>query len=170
MTMTLIETKTLGTAQASIEFISLPQDGTDLVALCSVRSAGANFGLFIRPNGSTTNLSSRNLQGNGSSASSFTGSVEGLITSSGDTANTFANTSFYLTNYTANTAKSISIDAVSENNATTAYQRIAAGLWNDTTAITSLQFWPDTSGSFAAGSTISIYKITKGTLAGVVVS
>ena len=160
--MRLIESKTLGTAQASIEFTSIPQDGTDLVAICSVRSTDSNLSLYLRPNGSTSNLSSRNLQGTGSVTSSFTGTtIQALATNSGNTANTFSSTSFYLTNYTAATAKSFSIDTVTETNATEAYQRITAGLWNDTTAISSLQFWPD-SGNFAAGSIISLYKITKG--------
>jgi hypothetical protein len=161
--MKLIESKTLGSAQASIEFTSIPQDGTDLVAVCSIRSTDSNLSIYIRPNGSTSNLSSRNLQGNGSVINNFSGTtIQGLATSSGNTANTFGNTSFYIPNY-ANTAtvKSFSVDTVSETNATEAYQRIVTGVWSDTTAISSLQFWPDT-GNFAAGSIISLYKITKG--------
>jgi hypothetical protein len=38
---------------------------------------------------------------------------------------------------------------------------LTAGLWNDTTAITSLTLVP-AAGSFIAGSTVSLYKVTKG--------
>jgi hypothetical protein len=53
------------------------------------------------------------------------------------------------------------VDTVSENNATAAFQRIIAGLNNSTAAITSINFFPS-SGNFVAGSTISLYGITKG--------
>jgi len=65
MTMQLIETKTLLSAAASIEFTSIPQDGTDLLLLVSTRADGAGDA-FIRPNGSTSGLSARRLRGNGS--------------------------------------------------------------------------------------------------------
>ena len=164
MTMTLIQTKTLGAAAASIEFTSIPQTFTDLVALCSLRGTESlgTITFEIRPNSVSTDLSSRTLQGDGSSASSFTQTLIGPLAPAGtSTANTFGSTIVYIPNYSGSTNKSFSIDNVTENNATTAGQRITAGLWSNTSAITSLQFTV-TSNNIAIGSTISLYGITKG--------
>jgi hypothetical protein len=164
--MKLIESKTLATAAASIEFTSIPQDGTDLFALLSLRSSNEETAaLRVYPNGSSSNLSARVLFGNGSTSTSATYTngigVIGGLNPVFSTSNTFANTSVYIPNYAGSTNKSISLDGVSENNATEAFQGIGALLWSSTSAITSLTFLAN-SGSLAIGSTISLYKITKG--------
>jgi hypothetical protein len=161
--MTLIETKTLLSAAASIEFTSIPQDGTDLLLLVSGRSAGnGDAQMNIKPNGSTSSLTIRRLQGDGSSASSSSGSeLYARVNPNDTTANTFANTSIYIPNYSGSTNKSFSIDSVYENNATAAVQKISAGLWSSTAAITSITIAPNSS-NFVTGTTASLYKITKG--------
>jgi len=166
MTMQLIESKTLTSAASSIEFINIPQDGTDLVILANTRganNAGAGGGNgVILPNGLSTNQSSRVLYGSGSGVASFTGDLYFINTYDGQTANTFGNSVIYISNYAGSTNKSFSIDTVNENNATAADQSIIAGLWSNTAAITSLTFTPR-GGNWAAGTTISLYKVTKGT-------
>ena len=170
MTMQLIETKTLGTAAASIEFTSIPQDGTDLLILTSVRdNGGVGQATNISFNGSTSNFSSRYLYGSGSSASSGTLARYVGSTRSDNTVNTFNNTSIYIPNYSGATQKSYSVDNVTENNAAASDQNIIAGLWADTAAITSLTISPNAN-SWVADSTISLYKITKGSSGGVTVS
>jgi hypothetical protein len=163
--MKLIESKTLGTAAAAIEFTSIPQDGTDLYVLASTRgvnsAAGGGGDGLIRPNGLSTNQSSRVLYGSGAGIASFTGELYFINNYDGQTANTFSNNSVYIPNYAGSTNKSFSIDTVNENNATAADSSIIAGLWSSTAAITSLTFLPRT-GNWAAGTTISLYKITKG--------
>jgi hypothetical protein len=160
MTMKLIETKTLLSAAASIEFTSIPQDGTDLFVLVSARGDGGVF--YVRPNGSSSNLQGRRLQGSGSAVSEGADSnVDFIINVSTDTSNTFGNATLYIPNYSGNANKTISSDSVNENNATQAFQRLHSGLWSDTAAITSLGFTL-LSGNLAIGSTISLYKITKG--------
>jgi hypothetical protein len=169
--MKLIETKTLGTAAASIEFTSIPQTFSDLVLLVSGRSTNAAFvnNGIIQFNGSGgTAYSSRRLFGN-------SGGVTVEATSNNDsvfqfpqngantTANTFSNGVIYIPNYTGSTTKSFSADSVSETNSTTQGQvqtSILAGLWNDTSAITSVRVATDT--NWAANTTISLYGITKG--------
>ena len=165
MTMTLIETKTLGTAAASIEFTSIPQTFTDLVFLISARGGvGEGNGVSIKPNGQTSNRSSRQLFGDGTAtgSNSFSDISGGIINGSSETANTFNNSTTYITNYSAATNKSFSTDGVAENNATLARQAIVAGLWSDTTAITSITLVTSDAGNFAIGSTFSLYGITKG--------
>ena len=165
--MTLIETKTLASAAASIEFTSIPQTFTDLYVLHSTRTLRPSESidaLYIRLNGSTANFTSRYIQGAGSGTpdSGTETRFAGYGTGPTATANTFGSGSIYFPNYTSSVAKSFSVDAVTENNATTAIQLLVAVSWNDTSAITSLLLESATSSNLVAGSTISLYGITKG--------
>jgi len=93
---------------------------------------------------------------NGSTGSSDNARIPGSTA----TANTFGNGSLYIPNYAGATNKSLSFDSVAENNATSAWLQITAGLWSSTAAITriTLSGWT----ALAAGSTVSLYTITKG--------
>jgi hypothetical protein len=164
--MKLIETKTLGTAAASIEFTSIPQTFTDLVLLSSLRSNHTvEDAAFATINGLTTNQTVRILYGDGAAVGSVSQTRIRLAEAPGSTytSNTFGNSHTYIPNYSSTTtAKSFSTDSVTENNATTSYQFISAQLWNSTAAITSLGFTPRFGTQWLAGSTISLYGITKG--------
>jgi len=166
MTMKLIESKTLGTAAASIEFTSIPQTFTDIIAKISVRQS-SNFGNPYAPisfalNSSASNKTSRYLIGEGTGTSSPNYTEFYLWTPSNSTTdNTFSNNELYIPNYTGSTNKSISIDSVTENNATGVLNAIGAGLWSNTAAITTLTF-NSIAGNFEAGSTVSLYGILKG--------
>lgn len=165
--MELISTVTVGAGGASsIDFTSIPGTYTDLVLVVSGRAtaSGNPSQQRIRFNGDTaSNYTTRTLQGTGSSANSvaFTTTYFGgpNIVDSSFTANTFGNAIIYLPNYAGSTAKTISADVVQENNASTAYSEITAGLWNNTAAITSLTIYNFT---FAQYSTASLYGILKG--------
>jgi hypothetical protein len=163
--MQLIESKTLGTSQASIEFTSIPGDATDLVILASLRSARSDTDdpIVIELNGSAANFSGRELYGNGASVFTTTRTnFVGYIPAVSFTSNTFGNLAMYFPNYAGSTNKSFSTDTVTENNGTTSYQEILASLWSNTAPITSMLFKSGTSNNLVAGSTISLYKITKG--------
>ena len=159
--MKLIATQTLTSAGPSISFSSIPNNFTDLYVLLSLRMARSTTGgaVKMRINGSDTNFSWRSLQGNGSGVSNDSQTDSNLFWTDGanQTANTFGNIAIYIPNYAGSTNKSISVDAVDENNATESYQRITAGLWSNTAAITSLS-WSDNSASdWVAGTTVSLY-------------
>lgn len=175
--MKLIETKTVGTATNTLQFTSIPQTFTDLYIVLSVRTTIAdNLGYTtLRVNNSTSNWTTRFLQGNGSGTSSgSTTTAPDFFGSGGNTtSNTFGNGSVYIPNYTGSANKSLSIDFVSENNASGAFsaiQRIVAALWSDSSAITSFEVVADGSTNLAVGTTVSIYGVTKGTDGIVVVS
>ena len=159
--MQLIETKTLGTAGSSISFADIPQTFTDLLVVFSLRGdQNANNGFTnIGFNSSTSNFSTRFLQGDGSGVASSTG-TRGIayLSNAFYTSNTFDSTNVYIPNYTGATNKSFSAESVVENNATLGWQFMVAGLWSNTAAITSIQITPNT-GNFIAGSTISLYGI-----------
>jgi hypothetical protein len=80
-----------------------------------------------------------------------------------DTANTFSNGEMYIPNAFGSTYKSVSADAVAENNASTAYMAMQAGLWSSTAAINQITLTPDTATSplFQQYSTASLYGILK---------
>jgi hypothetical protein len=168
--MKLIETKTLGTAAASINFTSIPQTFTDFLVLGSLRAnndpdGGAYGSASFSINGSTANITNRFLVGNGSILFTGSGSAINITTTgSANTANTFGNFSLYITNYSGSVTKLISLDNVTETNATNgAYPGMQSGLFNSTSAITSIGFTALGSGAnFLANSTISLYGITKG--------
>jgi hypothetical protein len=164
--MKLIESKTLGTAAASIEFTSIPQTFTDLFIVCSLRSSdsGSYVNINLGFNANTSNFSARWLYGLGSGGTGTANSIvryAGEVNTANDTANTFNNSSIYIPNYTGSTHKSFSTDSVRETNASTNAMAISAGLWSDTSAITSVQL-DSSAGNYVAGSTISLYGILKG--------
>jgi hypothetical protein len=158
----LIATTTVGSGGAStIVFSSIPQTFTDLKVVFSGRRSNAAGSFYVSFNGVTTNLSSRRLEGSGSGAASATdGSFIFAygINASSYTASVFGNAEIYVPNYTGSTYKSVSIDSVTENNATEAYSTLVAGLWSNTAAITSLTI-SLSSGSIDQYSSASLYGI-----------
>jgi hypothetical protein len=174
-TMVLLEKIVVPAAGASsITFTSIPQSYTDLKIVVSARNDDSNSagGLFyVGLNGVSTNLSSRVLYGYGSGAGSLSSTaasaIFGYTTSSGSTASTFGNAEIYIPNYTSSNNKSISVDAVNENNATDGRQNLVAGLWSSSSAITSVTLYSArisdgaASGSFVQYSTFYLYGVAK---------
>jgi len=163
-TFTLISSVTVGSGgAANIEFTSIPQTYTDLILLTSLRDDAGSFTGQVTFNNSTTSYSNRYLRGNGASATSAGGSVTTYIESfsvgSTFTANTFSNNYVYIPNYTSSNNKSVSVDGVTENNATTAYGEILAGLWSNSAAITEIDIAAG-AGSFVQHSTAYLYGIS----------
>lgn len=163
-TYTLIQKTTLNASAASITLSNIPQTFTDLVVKLSVRGtqAGVNQTYTVSFNGSSSNFTAKRLYGSGAAAASDTNiTLEGAGSTA--TASTFSNQEVYIPNYTSTTnAKSFSVDDVSENNATTAYALLTAGLWNPGTqaAITSITFTA-VSASFVQYSSVSLYGVAK---------
>ena len=165
-TMTLISSTTVGAGgAASILFSSIPGTYTDIVVKLSVRSDRASVGpsIGVKINGSDLNLTSRIIAGSGAavSSSSYSDGYIGDATGANATASTFPNMEIYFPNYSGSTNKSYSSDSVSENNATTAYAILSAGLWSQTSAITSLEFYDRGVGNFVQYSSAYLYGIIK---------
>jgi hypothetical protein len=166
-TMTALATTTIGAGgAATIDFTSIPQTYTDLIVKISQRADGTNSYPNMRFNNSATSYSIRYLYGNGSSASSGTGNTTyfELLGAEGptQTANTFTNQEIYIPNYTSSNFKSISVDTASENNATFAELAFVAGLWSNTSAITSILLRPTGATNFVQYTTATLYGVWKG--------
>lgn len=163
--MTHIETVTVGSGgAASIVLDNIPATYTDLYLVLSTREAsGTDGNVRLSINGSTANLTARDLEGGGSGTPVSTSRSFIAIVSakSNFTASTFGNASVYIPNYTSSANKSISVDAVTENNATLSYQSILAGLWSNSAAITSLSVAAPV-GNIAEYSSASLFGITAG--------
>lgn len=165
MTMSLVQTITVGSGGiSSIDFTSIPQTGTDLFVIGSVRnnnaSVSTNINLWI--NGVSTGYTWMIAYGNGTlvNRSTSLGNAD-IDNGSTATASTFSNYEIHLPDYTSSAAKQIAITGVTGNAATSAQQTILAGSYSGTAAITSLTFRP--AGTlFDQYTTISLYTITKG--------
>jgi len=165
--MVAIQTVTVGSGgAASIAFSSIPQTYTDLKIVISARSsvAGPQERILISFNGSTADFTLRYLGNAAGSAVSYTRADFGdnmvaYMGGGGSTASTFNNCEIYIPNYTSSNNKSLSIDNVMENNSTTVYFGMEAGLWSNTAAITSLTL-SAASGTFVQYSTATLYGVT----------
>ena len=157
----LIETIEVGSGgAASIIFAGIPQDGVDLVLVISGRSDSTTNALYMGINDEATDVTGIGLSGTGTAANSATTSSGffaylGLSTY---TANSFGNTAVYIPNYTSSANKSLSVDSVSENNATAADSGIFALSWPVASAITQIRVL--TAGNLVEHTTASLYKIT----------
>jgi hypothetical protein len=175
MSMTLIAHTEITSSQQAMEITSVPQTFTDLLVVVSGRVDGSSFAYAyddgsLLINGSSANFSFRHLFGEGSGSGISTADYARYAwTNSQANASTFGSQQFYIPNYRSTSARSISAEGVTENNATLAKAIITASLWNSSSAITSIgvrgQF-----GLFVSGSSITLYGITAGTTPGVVVS
>lgn len=176
--MSLVSTITVGSGGASsIQFTSIPQDGTDLVLSLNLRSdwsSSANDFITCYVNEATTGYSAIALYGTGSAAFAYSWSPPGMdlgyTTTTSQTALTFSSHSVYFSNYANSTGKVSRADVVTENNAGAAAQFILANSWSGTSPITSLRIQSGNGGLLVQNSTASLYKITKGSDGTTVVS
>lgn len=167
-----IQTVELSTAQAFVQFDSIPQGYSDLLVLMSARSSQSSRSTAITFAFNYDNSSSysfRKLIGYDSSQL-YTGSGSGTpaqvpevdVTGNSATANTFGNTSFYISNYTSANPKVISVDQTSENNSNAGYVLgMHSYRYSSTSPITSIQFGLQ-GHNYMAGSTISLYGVRRG--------
>ena len=166
-TYELIASQVLGSDAATVTFSDIPGTYTDLLVVISARSArSANYGdgLQLSFNASTSNYSKRslyvdtNVVGSGSAANRLFADVPAASV----TASTFGSVELYIPNYAGATNKSYSATGAYENNSATYYNIAAqAGLWSDTSAITSVAFTTSNSQNFVTNSSFQIYGITK---------
>ncbi|CAB4158527.1 hypothetical protein UFOVP710_8 [uncultured Caudovirales phage] len=153
---------------ADITFSTIPNTYTDLVIKFSGRNTGTESSGYtdgiIRFNGSTTGYAERMVVGLGTTTTSVNQTSTGIkwffANSSITTASTFGNSEMYIPNYAGSTNKSVSIDTVVDNNsATVNVLALTAGLWSNTSAITSISITPG-SGNWAQYSTAYLYGVS----------
>jgi hypothetical protein len=165
-TFTKIASVTVGSGGSTlVQFTSIPSTYTDLQLLVSIRygtnsNQTQSIGLYFNGDGFPASASGRVLNGNGSTTSSYTSSGfndAGIMNDTSTTANTFSSHSIYIPNYAGSNFKSLSIDSVTENNATLARANTIAGLYSSTSAINAIKV--DTGGTALQHSTFTLYGI-----------
>jgi len=161
-----IATVTVGSGGASsIDFTSIPGTYTDLCILYSARSSDSatNWNnLKMTFNGSTANQTWRFTAGynNGTATAGISGQVEIWVNFNGSTGSTFGNALVYIPNYTSSNNKPVSIETVTEGKTQDQVMGIVAGLWSNSSAITSIGVTPS-SGTFMQNTTATLYGIKK---------
>jgi hypothetical protein len=160
-----IETVEVASPVTSITFSSIPQGYTDLIVKISARSSDGNIAdganIYLNNDTTTGNYSFRRLRGTGTSVLSDSSSSSYRwfqVPGNTATTNTLGNLEAYIPNYTSSVYKSVSVDGITENNGTEAHASIVAGLWNSTSAITSVTI---ASGGnyFLTNSTATLYGV-----------
>ena len=163
-TYTLISSVTVGGGGTStITLSSIPGTYTDLALLLCGRTTRASYvdDFVIKPNGATTNRSTIRLYGVSSSVGSDSHTdIRGMIPGNNATSNTFGNALIYIPNYAGSNNKSFSIDSVMENNSTDNFNALCASLWQNSSAITSLEIISGSSSNFMEYSTAYLYGIS----------
>lgn len=160
-TYTPIATTTLGSAQTSYTFSSIPGTYTDLVLVCNVKtSTNLSQSVYIQFNSDAgSNYSSTDMLGDGSTATGYRTTGATFIRIMGratGTANTFHNmcrTS--IQNYAnTNTFKTLL------NRSDVAAGAVGTvGLWRSKSAITSITITAEASTNLETGSTLTLYGI-----------
>ena len=159
--MTLIASYTASGTVATIDFTSIPSTYTDLSLQLSLRtnSAAVFNDINLSFNGNAVGFTGIQIQGNGASASSPTRTQNLMLANAAtSTSDTFTSAHFYIPNYAGSAPKGFSADSTLENNASTAYSQLTAGLWNNTAAINRITLTPDTA-SFVIYSSAYLYGV-----------
>jgi hypothetical protein len=155
-----IAEQTLGSAAATVTFSSIPSTFTDLVLVCNILGSGgtADSNAALRFNGDTgSNYSRTTLAGDGSSAASFRSSnaTRGLLQATGYYSTTPATIISHIQSYSNSTTNKT---VISRASLSTWSAEATVNLWRNTSAVTSITLVLAT-GTFAAGSTFSLYGI-----------
>jgi hypothetical protein len=160
--MQLIQTVDIPSGGAAlVSFTAIPQDGTDLVILTSLRSKSTSENCAMSFNTGGTYNTIRTGASGTSVFSSTTTSLQIPISQSSWDINTFNNATVYIPNYAGGARKICLIDGANERNATSARREFTVFEWNQTAAITSINLSIVSPADFEENSTASLYKITK---------
>jgi hypothetical protein len=172
-TYVLIASQNLNSSVASVTFSSIPQTYTDLKLTFSARLDIAGVGssalayVYNGDNiGTGANYDYTLLTSNGVSALSLSGGGNNGQTyiyytdTAGDTANTFATGDIYIPYYANSSYKKQSFAFhCEENNAASAHMSSTAGIYNQTSPVTSIKVGNFGGGNLIAGSSFYLYGI-----------
>ena len=153
-----IATTTLGSSTASYTFSSSPQTYTDLVLIINGTASAAN-GVKFRVNGLSSSIYGCNvLYGNGSIAGSYRAGTAGAYNTYGSSLPTSNNGTIvsHFFNYTNTTNFK---GTLSRANPVSGEVSLAASVSATNDAITSITSLFDTSATFSAGTTFTLYGI-----------
>lgn len=161
MALNLISTVTVGAGGASsIEFLGIPATGKDILIQYSLRSTTSTSTTVWTINSTTSGYFYYRLRGDGTGPEGLSGSEQFpmIVNRSSNTANAFALGSFYLTNYTANHNKLVSLDCTQGENAQSTNITMLSGQWANSATVSSIRIAVGT--GIAQNSTASLYIVS----------
>jgi hypothetical protein len=163
----LISETTLSSASSTVDLTDIPPIYRDLVIHISARTAESAQQATFRLqqiNGSTANMINRWMRANGEGGTNFAstdtsdGIYLGQLPGASSNSGIFSNVGITICTYRdTNYGKTLIVEAVQENEQTSAFHSITAARWNNTSAITSLRFY--TPNNFVVGSTFTLYGV-----------
>ena len=158
--MTAIASNTLGSNSASITFSSIPGTYDDLMVVCYIKSNGTDYeSARLRFNSDTgSNYSTTFLYGNGSSAGSYYNVNQSTIQSYASSPGV-SNQVAHILNYANSSYKKTCLMRSAQDDNGSGYTSLEVGLWNSTSAITSVTLVAQT--TFRSGSVFALYGIKK---------
>lgn len=149
-----IATTTLGSAQSSVTFSSIPSTYTDLVLIISTKTSGGNAMIYqLNTDSTASNYSQTAMGGDGSSAFSFRQSLNTLGAANSSNFNMYK---FNFQNYSNTTTYKTVLASGGEASADT---RAAVSLWRNTSAINQIILAMYSGETFQSGSTFTLYGI-----------
>lgn len=151
---------TLQSSATDITFSGIPNTYRDLILISEMKTASSTSSVYLRFNGISANYSTVLMRGNGSdTVSSDAGGVTDRLFaaySTEPTTSTATNSIVQIMDYSATNKHKTILQR--SNNAADATEALA-GRYASTGAITSVTVGMDSSLSFAAGSTFSLYGV-----------
>jgi hypothetical protein len=163
--ITAIASTTLGTATSPVTFSSIPSTYDDLRVVCFMRPGSGGYLFKVKLNSSNTNNSSTNF------VASSSGIISGYAQSGihpdinyGSIVTQPVSMTIDILNYkTTSHRKTVLMRlAQSNNNVSTDLVAAAVGLWNSTSAVSSVSIELEGTGvTFSAGSVFALYGIKK---------
>jgi hypothetical protein len=166
----LISSSVLGANATSFTFSSIPQTYKDLIVLATVRGTANLLDYFnVIINSDTSAAYSGNQMATQSAGTPFSnsavnnspsdGNIDGRIPANNTNAAAFGNSKLIFSHYTSSMLKSFTHESIVLHDVSTTYVSTMGGFWNNTAAITSIQFKPYNTGAaqFVAGSEFYLY-------------
>jgi hypothetical protein len=156
-----IQSTTLGTASATIDFTSIPATYTDLRLVVTHTGTSGFVSLLMTYNNNTaSNYSNTYIYGDGSTAGSSRSTNQTNIYLNYNGASTIPHLhTVDVFSYAGSTFKTCLVTGSEDTNGSGIVTRLV-GLWRQTSAITSLKLTADTS-TYAVGTTATLYGILK---------
>jgi hypothetical protein len=157
-TYTPIATTTLGSAASSYTFSSIPSTYTDLILVADMSATGSSNYPSVRLNGDTaSNYSRTYINGDGSSATSARNTESYMTVFGNQVAASRVNFIMHFMNYSNTTTFKT---ALSRKNDSASVMGATVHLWRSTAAINTILISSQTSDTFSAGSTFTLYGIS----------
>ena len=155
-----IATTTLGSAASSITFSSIASSWTDIkVIIVATAASNANFAFRFNSD-SGSNYSRTRMAADGSTVTSSenTNQTELQLTSSFNIGTTPVMRTLDIFSYAGSTNKTVLFEEINDLNGSGGLNK-QVGLWRNSAAITSINFFAQSATNFATGTTATLYGI-----------